>query len=59
MAATLALAEQGDVKAQREAGIHYADGPAEAQDYEKARYWLQKAADQRDTDAQYRLAQLC
>src|SRR5262245_57476505 len=57
-AATLALAEQGDAKAQREVGIHYADGPVETQDYAHARYWLQKAADQRDGAAQYRLAQL-
>ena len=48
-------AAQGDVVAQYNLGILYANGEGVAQDYEKAVYWYKKAAAQGYVSAQYNL----
>jgi len=48
------LAEAGDVKAQVELALKYAN---EIEDYEKSFFWSQKAADQNDSDGMLLLAQ--
>ncbi|HVD76044.1 MAG TPA: sel1 repeat family protein, partial [Vicinamibacteria bacterium] len=58
LAAMQAEAESGDPKAQFLLGAYYSEGSGESQDYAKARHWFQKAADQGDATAQYRLVQL-
>src|SRR5437867_13410140 len=55
LTAVPAQAESGDAKAQSQLGTYYSEGPPESQDFAKARHWFQKAADQGDAVAQYRL----
>jgi uncharacterized protein len=45
-------AEQGDVEAQCNLGVMFAEGIGVARDYEKSMEWLVKAADQGDETAQ-------
>jgi len=47
----LTQAEQGDVDAQYAMGLTYAEGRGVAQDEAKAFYWLSRAVEQGDTDA--------
>lgn len=51
-------AHSGDAQAQTELGILYHSGDGVAQDYGKAREWLEKAAAQGDTAAQQVLKRL-
>ena len=48
----LAAAEQGDVDAQYAMGLIYAEGRGVAQDEVRAHYWLSRAIEQGDADAQ-------
>jgi TPR repeat protein len=48
----LAAAEQGDVDAQYRVGLIYAEGRGVAQDEVKSFYWLSRAVQQGDADAQ-------
>ncbi|NRB16723.1 MAG: sel1 repeat family protein [Rhodobacteraceae bacterium] len=50
------FAEQGDVNAQYNVGVHYLNGIGVEQDYELAKVWLRKSTDQGDRGAQYNLA---
>ena len=50
------LAKRGDAKAQFELGIMYQNGEGMPQDYNKATYWYQKAAEKGNAGAQYLLA---
>jgi hypothetical protein len=52
------LAEQGDRYGEYRMGLRYRDGDGVPKDLDKAREWLQKAADQGDTDAATELAKL-
>jgi len=54
-AATIRLAEEGDVKSQIKAGVMYHMGSYVQQNLELARYWFHQAADQGDAEAQYQL----
>jgi len=51
-------AEKGYAKSQYMLGLIYAYGDLLTQSFEKAVFWLKKAADQGDTDAQYELGRL-
>ena len=51
-------AEQGEVHAQYNLGVMYANGQGVKQDYLKAFEWYQKAAEQGDADAQFNLGLL-
>ena len=48
-------AEAGNIKAQSILGFMYAKGRGVSQDYAKAVFWFQKAAEQSDAPAQYNL----
>ena len=48
----LEAAEQGDVDAQYGMGLVYAEGRGFEQDEARAHYWLSRAIEQGDTDAQ-------
>ncbi|MGB5443677.1 MAG: SEL1-like repeat protein [Gammaproteobacteria bacterium] len=48
----LAAAEQGDMDAQYAMGLIYAEGRGVAQDEVMAHYWLSRAIEQGDVDAQ-------
>lgn len=52
------LAEQGNVECQSFAGWMYFDGTGVASNDEKALFWLEKAANQGDIQAQFYLAKL-
>jgi hypothetical protein len=52
------LADQGDAYGELRMGLRYRDGDGVPQDRDKAREWLQKAADQGDPDAATALSQL-
>jgi|GEM_PF-3334473 TPR repeat protein len=52
VAGLLAAAEQGDVDAQYRVGLIYAEGRGVAQDEVKSFYWLSRAVQQGDADAQ-------
>ena len=51
-------AQQGDVRAQNNLGIMYAEGRGVAQDDKQAAAWWQKAAQQGDAGAQNNLAMM-
>ena len=51
-------AEKGDSNARKILGAMYFQGTGVAKDMEKARYWLQKAADDGDMDAKNMLSEL-
>jgi len=48
-------AEQGNVEAQHDLGQMYGLGDGVPQDYQKARYWIEKAAEQGHAKAQFNL----
>ena len=52
---TQALAEKGDVNAQRELGGIYEEGKGVPRSYAKAAEWYRKAADQGDASSQFYL----
>jgi TPR repeat protein len=52
------LADQGDRYGEYRMGLRYRDGDGVPKDLAKAREWLQKSADQGDTDAATELAKL-
>ena len=52
---TRRLAEQGDVTAQYNLGVHYSNGDGVQQDDAEAARWYRLAAEQGDADAQYSL----
>ena len=52
VAGLLAAAEQGDVDAQYRVGLIYAEGRGVEQDEVKSFYWLSRAVQQGDADAQ-------
>lgn len=52
VAGLLAAAEQGDVDAQYRVGLIYAEGRGVAQDEVQSFYWLSRAVQQGDADAQ-------
>ena len=52
------LADQGDRYGEYRMGLRYRDGDGVPKDLDKAREWLQKSADQGDTDAATELAKL-
>jgi TPR repeat protein len=52
VAGLLDAAEQGDVDAQYRVGLIYAEGRGVAQDEVKSFYWLSRAVQQGDADAQ-------
>jgi len=51
-------ADKGDPYCEYRMGLHYRDGDGVPKDLDKAREWLQKSADQGDTDAATELAKL-
>jgi TPR repeat protein len=53
----LARAQAGDAEAQTDLGFHYSEN-AKPLDFEKARGWLQKAADQGDARAERQIGRL-
>src|SRR5438046_987324 len=52
------LAEQGNVTAQFDLGVMYANGHGVVQDHVEALSWYRLAADQRDPDAQNNIGEL-
>jgi hypothetical protein len=52
------IAAKGDVYGELQMGLRYRDGNGVEENLDKAREWLQKAADQGDTDAAAALAKL-
>ena len=53
-----ALAKEGDSQAQFNVALIYANGKGVAKDHYQAMVWYEKAAQQRNCDAQYNLAKL-
>ena len=54
----LALAEQGDARAQYNVAWMHANGQGTAQDFQEAANWYEKSADQGYVDAQFNLGNL-
>lgn len=54
----LTRAQGGEAEAQNQLGIHYSEGQGLPQNYQEAKYWFKKAADQGHAGAQVNLGTL-
>ena len=59
LADLLPLAAAGDADAECRLGTYYSEGPESKRDFDQARLWLGKAAEQGNPEAQRRLGRLC